>query len=260
MLCDAFRKAFVLIKIKTNIKAIGIILFLSVMYIMNLQKWYMRLFETSSMGNVTGLIIFIFQHKYFLSFMIPLLIIYQISKTHNCRFVEIIKFGSRKKMIISIIISNIVTCIAYLLFLLLTIIIVAAVTGTSFSNCATLNEQLAGVIPHIAESGNDLNLISFTIKSIVNVFFYMFSIGMLYMFLYCIVKRRSTAIFLEIVIIFVTLALVKTFILSLFLHTFMGHLMYDIQIDWGYWVTINLAMLIAIFTLGNMMEYDYGKH
>ena len=251
---------------KLNGKGLLCIAVLNILYLAKLAKEYFASFGGEIPVNVTGYFILALSEKYFLTFMIPLSILYMISAVNRRRQLEVIRYESKGAWTEYVMTAGAVCCAAYFAFLLAALIVVAWVSGMDFSNLKAPCTGMEMLLYDILQAGAEVNMVWLALSNILNAFCYCITIMMLYLCVFSIVRRRSMTWLLASALLVVNLTVVKLMWRSFYPYTFLGNVVLNVSYDrwntglnWGYWGIVNLAMVVITLACNKKREISHDE-
>lgn len=253
-------------KYKVRPKGIVIIAILNIGYLINFIRTDCAYFGGCAAINFTGFLTIVLSEQHFLTFMIPLSIIYGVSEMNRVRLTEIMEYkerGSWDKLVMT---AGVIYSLGYFLFLMTALAAIAKITGINFVDLKTPCNGMDFIIPHTLQNSTNIDMVSIAIANAGNVLLYCISVGMLYHFLLCIAKRRTGAVLLEITILVIILLTAKFLMRGTYPFTFLGNVILNIgadklnlHINWIYWIVVNLALVGLTIFRNRKREYDHDE-
>lgn len=266
MLNKIFSKINNIFKYKVRLTGTVIIAILNVCYLIHFTKTDCSYLGGCSVINFTGFLAIVLSEQHFLTFMLPLSIIYGVSEMNRVRLMEIIEYKKRTDWDKLVMASGVIYSLLYFLFLICALIIIAKLAGISFIDLKTPCNGMDFIIPYTLQNHKNVDMIPLVIANVGNVLFYCITVGLLYHFLLCILKRRTWAVLLEIIILVIILISTKLLMRWTYPYTFLGNVILNVgyhkqnvNINWIYWITVNLALIVLTIFINRKREYDHDE-
>ncbi|SCJ47450.1 Uncharacterised protein [uncultured Eubacterium sp.] len=253
-------------KYKVRLTGIAIIAILNIGYLIHFIRTDCSYFGGYTEINFTSFILIVLSEQHFLTFMVPLSIIYGVSEMNRVRLTEILVYKERNRWDRLAMISGVIYSLGYFLFLISAITAIAKLSGINFTHLMKPCNGMEFIIPYTLQNSETVDMVSIAIANVGNVLLYCVTLGILYHFLLCITKRRTGAVLLEIFILIIILLFTKSLMRWTYPYTFLGNVIpnvgadkLNLGINWIYWIFINLAFAGLTIFRNRKREYDQDE-
>lgn len=251
---------------KLNWRGVLCIAVLNIFYLAKLAKEYFVNFGGVIPVNITGYLVLVLSEKYFLTFMVPLSVLYLISAVNQRKQLEVIRYKSRDAWTGYVITAGAACSVTYFVFLLAAIIVIAGVSGMDFSNLKVPCTDMEILLFDILQAGIEPNMVWIALSNILNAFCYCITMMTMYLCVFSVVRRRSITWLFAIILTVVNLAVVKMMWQDFYPYTFLGNIVLDISYDrwnvvfnWDYWGIVNLMLLSITWMCNKKREISHDE-
>lgn len=253
---------------KDNFKISGIVIIsiLNIVYLLKFIRIDCNILGGIQTINITGLICLIFSEQHFLTFMIPLSIIYGMNILSRTSLLEVVKYKGRDRWMKSLIIKGCIYSILYFLMIVIATIVLAYMSGISFSDMRMPCDGMDYIIPGLMVKNPYMDMLYLSIANLGNLFFYCLTIGLFYILAFSITSKRVGAVFTEIIVLILILVLTKNHIQFICLYGPLGNIILDFSyikdnaaINWMYWVLLNVVQFGLIFFINRKRSFYHDE-